>query len=253
MRHNLSLITKIASRILVRYNTLMDRIFQAGDLVPRFVCRSSNNALFHFDTAAGRYMVLSFLGSSKQPEIASVLQHINNHKSGRYNDVELCFFGVTTDPHDETQLRQRIPGIRFFYDFDRAVSQQYGIATEFSYQPVTFVLDPLLRVIAYIPIHSAAEHNQRLEETLDALPPLETYSGVRQHAPVLVLPRIFEPEFCRFLIDKYQQLISSSVIGANGEKPQYSYITNENTFTSSFQTLKTHVTARRNLISTFAQ
>jgi hypothetical protein len=67
------------------------------------------------------------------------------------------------------------------------------------------VLDPLLRVIAYIPIHSAAEHNQRLEETLDALPPLETYSGVRQHAPVLVLPRIFEPEFCRFLIDKYQQ------------------------------------------------
>jgi spore coat protein CotH len=55
------------------------------------------------------------------------------------------------------------------------------------------------------------------------------------------------------LIDKYQQLISSSVIGANGEKPQYSYITNENTFTSSFQTLKTHVTARRNLISTFAQ
>ena len=184
----------------------MEIIFQPGDLVPRFKCRSSNNPLFHFDTAAGRYMVLFLMGSSTLPEVGGVLEHIYGNRSERYNDVELCFFGVITDVEDEARVRQRLPGIRFFYDFNKEISRQYGAIDETeNYRPFTLVLDPLLRVIAHIPLKSTAEHNQILENVLKTLLPLAFYSGVKQHAPVLVLPRIFEPEFCRFLIEKYKQ------------------------------------------------
>lgn len=64
---------------------------------------------------------------------------------------------------------------------------------------------------------------------------------------------VFTESYMNNLIDKYQQLIGPWVIGVNGEKPQHTYITNESTFTNSFQGLKTHVTNRRNLINTFVQ
>lgn len=190
----------------------MVRIFQIGDAVPHFQCRSSNNALFHFNTAAGRYMVLSFFGSSSNPDSGEVVQHIYSHKSERYNDADLCFFGVTVDPRDESKILQRIPGIRLFYDFDGAVSRECGAIinpeasnSDIKYRPFTLVLDPLLRVIANIPIKPAAEHNKQLEAVLSTLPPLDIYAGVKMNAPVLILPRVFEPEFCKLLIEKYKE------------------------------------------------
>ena len=62
---------------------------------------------------------------------------------------------------------------------------------------------------------------------------------------------VFTEAFMYGLIDKYQVLISPFVIGTNGEKPSYSYITSESSFTNSFPALKTHVTARRALVTTF--
>jgi len=202
---------EIASRILGCYKHYMLRTFQIGDAVPHFQCRSSNNALFHFNTAAGRYMVLSFFGTSSEADSAAVIQHIYTHKSERYNDADLCFFGVTIDPQDEQKIQQRVPGLRLFYDFEGAVSRQCrailnpeAANSEIKYRPFTLVLDPLLRVIANIPIKPAAEHNAQLEVVLSNLHPLESYSGVKMHAPVLILPRVFEPEFCKMLIGKYE-------------------------------------------------
>jgi hypothetical protein len=77
------------------------------------------------------------------------------------------------------------------------------------------------------------------------------FSRYKSHMK-LFKDNVFTEAYMNGLIDKYQQLISSSVIGTNGEKPQYTYITSESSFTNSFSALKTHVTARRNLINTFA-
>jgi hypothetical protein len=41
-------------------------------------------------------------------------------------------------------------------------------------------------------------HVPRLLAFLDALPPISSLTG---HAPVLLLPGVFEPAFCRRLID----------------------------------------------------
>ena len=62
---------------------------------------------------------------------------------------------------------------------------------------------------------------------------------------------VFTEAYMNGLIDKYQSLITPFAVGVNGEKPSYTYLTSEASFTSSFPALKTHVTARRALVTTF--
>jgi peroxiredoxin len=189
----------------------MKKTWLPGDPVPEFRCRSSNNALFNFHTAAGRYLVLSFFGSAAIAKNAEVLRYVATELRACFDDEHMGFFGVSIDPADEKsgRVRQSIPGIRFFWDFDQAVSREFGLADEgpaagdTRYRSLTLVLDPFLRVLAVIPMAEAAQHNAELAKTLAALPPLNGYAGVPISAPVLVLPRVFEPEFCRELIGLY--------------------------------------------------
>ncbi len=172
-----------------------------------FACRAANTDAYHFDTVAGRYIVLSFLGSSVQAPAAELIRLVHGDLRSRFDDTFLAFYGVTIDPDDHAQRRvqQDLPGIRYLFDFDHAVSRLYGaVAGDGSgarvhYTPLTLVLDRRLRVIASVPWVSIAAHNEELRAVLDRLPPLEDTA-----APALVIPRIFEPELCRELIALHQ-------------------------------------------------
>jgi hypothetical protein len=127
----------------------------------------------------------------------------------------MCFFGVSIDRQDETKLGIGVVlnGIRYFWDFDFQVSALFGAldpaqaagAGQVSYRPFTLVLDPALRVLAVVPLHDAETHNTALDAVLAALPPVPLHSGMLIPAPVLVVPRVFEPAFCRELIGLYQR------------------------------------------------
>ncbi len=188
------------------------REFHVGDPAPWFIARSGDDSHFDFDGVAGRYVVLSFLGSAASEKIAAVVRHVAGPLRSRFDDNGMIFFGVSIDRGDETiRLRDLLPGVRFFWDFDLRVSKLYGAVDDeatmsgggVAYRPVTLVLDPLLRVLATIPINDAATHNAVLAAVLDALPPIGLHAGAP--APVLVLPRVFEPAFCRELIALYER------------------------------------------------
>lgn len=190
---------------------------EPGDWTPRFYARASNNPRYCFDSVAGRYIVLSFLGSAGRPEIAGVLRDIVAGRA-RFDDRRAAFFGVSVDPADEGsgRVRQSMPGLRFFWDFDGAVSRRYGAlaamppegvagrAAALDYRPFSLVLDPLLRVIANLPYMPFESHADRLFAVLDRQPPVERYPGVDITAPVLLLPRILSDDLCRRLIAAYQ-------------------------------------------------
>jgi spore coat protein H len=53
------------------------------------------------------------------------------------------------------------------------------------------------------------------------------------------------------LIDKYSGLLSPYAIGVDGEKANYTYLTNSSSFTSAISQLKTHIVKRRTLITTY--
>lgn len=179
-----------------------------GEPAPWFTAACTNNPKFHFDSVAGRYVVLCFFESAGSDLSQQVLSHVLHHRQ-IFDDEAVCFFGVSTDPEDQAQSRvqEQLPGIRFFWDFDQTVSRRFGlIDSQGLYQRCTYVLDERLRVLRIIPFDlGAAVHAEQVVATLDQLPPLPTGTASVQ-APILVVPRIFEPELCRALIDYYNRL-----------------------------------------------
>ena len=187
------------------------RLWLPGEPIPDFHARAGDNPRYAFHTTAGRYVILSFWGSASQADAAQVASHINSRRH-LFDDERLCFFGVSVDPADEAEgrLRDQIPGIRHFRDFDGKVSKMFGAASRDAaergtYTPFTLVLDPMLRVIAHIGVIPAAQHNRTLDQVLAGLPPVADHAGTAMSAPVLILPRVFEPGLCRHLIELYQQ------------------------------------------------
>jgi peroxiredoxin len=184
-----------------------------GDRVPDFTAASSNNPRFHFDTVAGRYIVVSFFFSSQHPAAAQFLREIDKHED-RFDVTNVAFFGVTTDRQDVARLTKENHSRLYFFDLDLAVSKKWGLVAEApmdmtsmtppegTYTPKTFVLDQGLRIVGIIGFaEDAAAHVAAILSILDALPPLTELST---RAPVLIVPYVFEPEFCRALIDYYE-------------------------------------------------
>ncbi|WP_367890189.1 2OG-Fe(II) oxygenase family protein [Rhodobacter calidifons] len=184
-----------------------------GDPAPSFIQRSVSNPRYAFDSAAGRYLVLCFFGSAADGHAQAAL-NAAYARPDVFNDVQACFFGVSVDPGDEAanRVQNRIPGYRHFWDFDLVASRLYGVVAADA-QPVGghvafarqwVVIDPTMRVIAAIPFREDRGDIAAVMAVIDDLPPPERYAGVEIMAPILFLPRVFEPELCRHLIGLYE-------------------------------------------------
>lgn len=179
-----------------------------GDPAPWFTASSTVNPLFRFHSVAGRYAALCFFGSAANHASRRILDDtFRSHD--RFDGRNACFLGVSTDPDDRqvNRVGRRYPGIIFFWDFDRAISRLFGASPREGSadlpRPHTLILDPCLRTLAAIPIEGdGSDHLPRILSILDGLPPIDTIAGF---APVIVVPRVFEPEFCRLLIDLYDR------------------------------------------------
>ena len=182
-----------------------------GDPAPWFQQRSLGNPNFVFNVAGGRYLVLCFFGSGSDPlgreAIAAVTAHKNLFGTGK-----LYFFGVSTDPADEaTTPLARLSGMDLFWDFDGKVSRLYGAIPKEAAQtaPVPqnrfwLVLDPALRVMAKFPFTANDSGAAEVFAFVKQLPAVDMSVGFQTHAPVLVVPNVFEPEFCKDLIAQYE-------------------------------------------------
>ncbi len=178
-----------------------------GEPAPWFTCVCTNNPKFHFESVAGRYIVLCFFGSAASESSQRVLRDMFRHRE-IFDDERCCFFGVSIDPDDKgrSHAQQHLPGIRFFWDFDQAISQRFGtIDSQGTYSPCTYILDERLRVVEIIPFEPDVEtHVTQWITLLSQVPDLPTGQALVQ-APILVVPRIFEPSLCQALIDYYHQ------------------------------------------------
>lgn len=184
-----------------------------GDAAPWFKAASSNNPTFSFDTVAGRYVLLAFLGSAASPQAAAALGAVRAARS-LFDDQKLSFFGITADPRDRDSAacQQEVPGIRFFWDTDLAIARAYGAVEAdaapgqgpLAYRAHWLLLDPMLRVLATVPFDEAGRHLETMTGLVHRLPEVDRHAGATLFAPVLVLPRVFEPDFCRRLIGHYE-------------------------------------------------
>ena len=184
-----------------------------GDPAPLVYQRTSSNPQYAFHTTAGRYVVLCFFGSAADPQSRAAIEAVKS-RPAFFDDRTACFLGVSLDPSDEAQRRvsDEGPGYQYFWDFDFAASRLYGAAPKDAtakdgpafWKRLWVVLDPMLRVMQVIPFRQDRSDVAALTEYLDALPPPKDFAGFELPAPVIVLPRVFEDEFCKKLIALYE-------------------------------------------------
>lgn len=191
-------------------------LLSAGEPAPWFEARCTCNPKFHFDTVGGFPIVLTFFQSAGMPSSQRVLADFQQF-TPVFDAMRVLFFGVSIDPEDEARQRvvERDPGVRFFWDFDQAVSAKYGALTSSrpsptapeGYRRFSVILDQRLRVWEVVPFDdsTAATHAERVMRSVLSVPEFESHASGTLQAPVLIVPRVFEPDLCRKLIDHYEQ------------------------------------------------
>ena len=169
-----------------------------GEPAPLFVARTDEVDAYNVGVVAGRWVVLMAFGSLSVPACAEAHAQVIRRR-GLFDDRQALFFGVSVDAddHRERGVRNSPPGLRYFQDHDLAVSRLYGLVQGEQLRPAVFLLDPMLRVVLAEPVEAVGKVLDRLEAEL-------AVSGAApDFAPVLMVPRVFEPEFCSDLIAYY--------------------------------------------------
>lgn len=174
-----------------------------GDPAPWFAAPLLSEGSCHLQVAAGRWIVLSFLGSPADPRVKEELAGLLG-AANLFDEDRIVFYGIlAAPPHDPASyLALSTPAVSFIADYDGAIGRLYG-ATE---MPRTIVLDPMLRAVADIPWDYAAGHAAAVRAVLQDLPAVDDCAGVPMTAPALIVPRVFDFPLCDFLVQFYEEL-----------------------------------------------
>lgn len=171
-----------------------------GEPAPFFTVPSPVNPHFAFSSLGGRYLVLAFL-PPPGPERAAALALVARN-AAQFDGVRLAFFGVLPDTESFAGLPKQ-PPFRWLADPRGEVRALYrAVQADGSVDPQWVLVDPSLRVLATAPLADGP----RLMEIIAGLGDPDDHAGVPMSAPVLIVPRVFEPEFCRQLIDLYLRI-----------------------------------------------
>ncbi len=179
-----------------------DRIV-LGDPVPWFSAPLLGDGSFSLQVAAGRWIVLSFLGSPANPRAGEELKALLAD-AHLFDDDRLVFYGVLTVPPADpaAYLKLSTSAIAFIADYDGAISRHYGAGA----MPRTIVLDPMLRAVANIAWDDPQGHARMVRQVLASLPAVDDSAGVPLTAPALIVPRVFDFTLCDFLVSFYEKL-----------------------------------------------
>lgn len=160
-----------------------------GEFAPDFALATRFNPKFHFNTVAGRYVLLGFAPAGREDEAAAALSRIRP----LLDDRNLAAFLVSGRGGFDGVPPDTMPGLRWFLDPDGAVAALYGPAAGW------FLMDPSLRLIASAPFGEAPA----ILQAITGLPPAPLHAGPSLVAPVLVVPRVYDPDFCKALMAYY--------------------------------------------------
>jgi predicted 2-oxoglutarate/Fe(II)-dependent dioxygenase YbiX len=159
-----------------------------GDPAPWFMAPTEENPQFNFATLAGRWVGLVFAPDG--PTAEGLARVINLQKD--LDEGHACLFGVVSTHIGHAQL-----GPRWFFDASGGLAKIYGVQGS-----GWLILDPQLRVYDRGQIEDVGALVRRLAE----MPHPTTHAQVEVTAPVLILPRVFEPEYCKELIAFYRHV-----------------------------------------------
>src|SRR5262249_48985291 len=157
-----------------------------GDPVPWFSACTLTGAPFDLHVAAGRWIVLCFLGTPANPRARHELSELLT-EAHRLDEDRLVFYGVFSAPPADAAPYANAGhrALSFLADSDGAISRAYGVAA----MPRTVILDPMLRAVADVSWDEPAGHAETVRRVLQSLPAVDDAAGTPMSAPVLIVPR----------------------------------------------------------------
>lgn len=166
-----------------------------GELAPLFAARCGDIAQFHLSSLGGRHIVLCFPGQNLEPAIAAL--DLLAATIASIDDVHAVCFAVIGD-EGAPVVRQRWPVLRCFHQQAPArLYSMYNVGLEGGW----IVIDTAMRILLRAPLSEGSA----VLAWVASLPRAGLLASADMPAPVLTVPGIFEPEFCRYLIALYQQ------------------------------------------------
>lgn len=166
---------------------------------PWFITPGPSNPHFAFSSLGGRFVLLAFL-PRERAAAARMTARLEGARD-LLDGVGRIGFRITSDPEVFGAARDQV-GLQWFFDPTGAIARGYGAVSTEGVEVERFVLiDPTLRVLDYSDGDAGAE---ALFRKLERLPDPNDHAGVPLTAPVLVVPRIFEPDLCQRLIALYE-------------------------------------------------
>lgn len=157
----------------------MSKPVTPGDPAPYFTARTANAPQFSFDVCGGRWLVVGFVGPD------AVARAFDRRV---FDDRHASLFAVRA----ADDVAQSIPGLRVFIDPEAEIAAAFGRSEGW------VVVDPEMRVHAILPADAD------VARLVSRLPPAGHHTGLEIQAPILVLPRVFEPAVCEHLVQLYE-------------------------------------------------
>jgi predicted 2-oxoglutarate/Fe(II)-dependent dioxygenase YbiX len=171
-----------------------------GSPAPIFQAPSPRNPAFGLSSLGGRWILLAFL-PPPGPERDAALNALGARRELFLRpDATRLLYGVLPDRETFLKARDTRPGISWFDDAEGEIRRLYGAAGPAGeVLPQLVLIDPSMRVFKTAPLADL----EAMLAAVAALPDPGDHAGPPLHAPVLIVPRVFEPQLCRRLIDFY--------------------------------------------------
>jgi predicted 2-oxoglutarate/Fe(II)-dependent dioxygenase YbiX len=169
-----------------------------GEPAPYFHARSDTNPRYSFNVIAGRNLVLTFI--APQTEGSEYLKQLS--ASPMFDSERAALFIVTNNSAGEKALPLRLSGVRAFFDDEREIAKLFDL-DKCDSLPISFIISPRLQVIGLV---TAPEehHANAVLEIVERAPHVAQLPPMLAHPPVMIIPHVFEPELCEFLIAGYK-------------------------------------------------
>ena len=174
---------------------------EAGDPAPHFsqACLSGD---FNLSNLGGSLTVLAIFMSSAGGVGQALLEIVRREP---HLFLNTRFLAVTVDRGDAARLKDS--GLDVILDFDGKVARRYGAipaqapppGTPIQFRPRFLVLDRRLRVLRAIELRPDGGDAAAIVPLMQDLP-----SESDLVPPVLIVPRVFPPDFCRALIARFE-------------------------------------------------
>jgi hypothetical protein len=183
------------------------RTLRFGEAVPLCYSATRSNDRFAFGSLGGRYTLLGFLPPQGTKDCAAMLAPMESAQS--LFDPAKRVIALASNAAETRQTRALIAldgALLVFHDQPNGLHDAFGVtgATQAAQPGVMsagwFLVDPVLRVMATF----APSDTEQALATLEATGEPLRHAGVATPAPVLMVPRVFEPDFCQTLLDYYQ-------------------------------------------------